>query len=149
MRVFQFGFDGVTDTPHLPHNFGKNSVAYTGTHDNNTLLGFIWECDYTKRKDLLDYCGYTGNDWNSREAYESVIRTVLRSEAETVIFPLQDILLYGADTRMNVPGEKDGNWKWRVTRDQIASVDVGRLRWLNKLYCRIPEPEKEEKETGN
>ncbi len=143
MKVLEFGFvDG--DNPHLPHNYGKNTVAYTGTHDNNTLLGFIWELDDETRRRVLDYCGYRGYDWNSREAYMSVIRTMLESHADTVIFPLQDILLYGADTRMNTPGVKSGNWAWRVTRDALLAVDRGELRRLNELYCRYGSEPSEE-----
>lgn len=143
MKVLEFGFaDG--DNPHLPHNYGKNTVAYTGTHDNNTLLGFIWELDNETRRQVLDYCGYRGYDWNSREAYMSVIRTMLESHADTVIFPLQDILLYGADTRMNTPGVKSGNWAWRVTRDALMAVDRGELRRMNELYCRYGSDPSEE-----
>ena len=136
MRVLEFGFAEGTDNPHLPHNYEKNTVVYTGTHDNNTLLGYVWELDGATRRRLLDYCGYTGQDWNSREAYTSVIRTMLESHADTVIFPLQDLLLYGADTRMNTPGVKEGNWAWRVTRDALSGVDRGELRRMNALYGR-------------
>jgi 4-alpha-glucanotransferase len=59
MRVFQFGFDGDPANTHLPHNYIPNTVAYTGTHDNNTLLGFVWESSDSTRRDLLDYCGFT------------------------------------------------------------------------------------------
>ena len=136
MRVLEFGFSEAGDNPHLPHNYGKNTVVYTGTHDNNTLLGFIWELDDASRRRVLDYCGYRGYDWNSREAYMSVIRTMLESHSDTVIFPLQDILLYGADTRMNTPGLKGGNWAWRVTRDALYAVDRGEFRSMNTMYGR-------------
>lgn len=139
MRVFQFGFDGDPETPHLPHNFGKNCIAYTGTHDNNTLLGYVWETDEATRRRMLSYCGFERGDWDSRDAYNSIIRTMLQSSADTVMFPLQDLLLYGADTRMNVPGVENGNWAWRVTREQLDSIDRGRLRYLNGLYGRDPE----------
>ena len=136
MKVFQFGWAEDFDSPHLPHNYEKNSVVYTGTHDNNTLLGFIWELDYETRRKLLAYCGYEGNDWNSREAYTSVLRTMLESHADTVIFPLQDILLYGADTRMNTPGRGSGNWAWRVSRENFFGIDRTALRRMNELYGR-------------
>ncbi|MBO4217246.1 MAG: 4-alpha-glucanotransferase, partial [Clostridia bacterium] len=136
MKVLEFGFADGGDNPHLPHNYEKSTVAYTGTHDNNTLLGFIWELDGDTRSRVLEYCGYKGGDWNSREAYKSVWRTMLESHADTVIFPLQDILLYGADTRMNTPGVKAGNWSWRVTRDALETVDRGELRRMNELYNR-------------
>ena len=139
MRVFQFGFDGDPDTPHLPHNFGTDCIAYTGTHDNNTLLGYVWEMDGEKRRRMLSYCGYESDNWDNRESYFSIIRTMMSSAADTVIFPLQDLLLYGADTRMNVPGVDAGNWAWRVTKDQLDSIDRGRLKYMNGLYGRYKE----------
>ena len=145
MRVFQFGFDGDSGNAHLPYNYPKNCVAYTGTHDNNTLLGFIWELDGETRGRILSYCGFERPDWNCREAYYSVIRTMLSSVADTVIFPLQDLLLYGADTRMNRPGVSEGNWGWRFTEEQLNGLDRNYLRYLNGLYGRIAEDPAAEK----
>ncbi len=139
MRVLQFAFNGDPTSPHVPFNYVKNCIAYTGTHDNNTLLGFIWDSTPEERREILNYCGYTGDWWDTKDAYYSVIRTLLGSVADTAIIPLQDILLYGADTRMNVPGVKEGNWYWRVTKEQLDSIDRGYLRYLNALYGRLPE----------
>ncbi len=136
MRVLQFAFDGDPANLHLPHNFDRNTVAYTGTHDNNTLLGYIWEADEETRRRMLDYCGFTATDWNTPESYASVIRTLYRSTADLVILPIQDVLGYGADTRMNIPGEPSGNWRYRVTADQLAGVDRERFRRLAGLYGR-------------
>lgn len=136
MRVMQFGFSGEAENPHLPYNYDKNCIAYTGTHDNDTLLGFIWSLDDESRRRVLSYCGFDGDNWDSRESYFSVIRTMMECNARTVIFPLQDLLLFGSDTRMNVPGVEQGNWGWRVTRDQFMSIDRGRLKYLNELYGR-------------
>ena len=61
----------------------------------------------------------------------------MSSVADLVIFPVQDILLYGADTRMNVPGESDGNWSFRITKNQLNQIDVAKFRKLNELYCRM------------
>ncbi len=135
MRVFQFGFLGDENSPHLPHNYTDNCVAYTGTHDNNTLLGYIWELDENTRNRVFEYCGYEGNDWD--EACRHIVKTMLASHASTVIIPIQDILGYGRDTRMNIPGEADGNWRIRFTYEQINSIDRSRLRYLNRLYGRI------------
>lgn len=137
MRVIQFAFDGDHENPHLPHQLVKNTVAYTGTHDNNTLLGFIWESDPATRRHLLDYCGYTAEDWNSPAAYEAIIRTLYASAAGLVILPIQDVLLYGADCRMNTPGRAEGNWQYRVTKEQLDSIDRGHCRHLNELYGRL------------
>ena len=139
MRVMQFGFSDDPDNTHLPCNYDKNCIAYTGTHDNDTLLGFIWNLDPDARRRVLSYCGFDGDNWDSRESYYSVIRTMLECSAKTVIFPLQDLLLFGSDTRMNVPGVEKGNWKWRVTHEQFMSLDRKQLRYLNGLYSRLPE----------
>lgn len=133
MRVMQFGFLDDGDSLHRPHNYVENCVAYTGTHDNNTLLGSIWEMPPERRADLFDYCGCP-NDWSA--ACVDVIRSVMASKAAIVILPMQDILGYGADTRMNKPGVTDDNWNYRVTFDQLASVNKAFYRRLNKLYGR-------------
>lgn len=134
MRVMQFGFLYDGDSLHRPHNYVENCVAYTGTHDNNTLLGSIWEMPPERRADLFDYCGCP-NDWN--EACVDVIRSLMASKAGLAIFPIQDILGYGADTRMNKPGVTDDNWNYRVTFEQLKSVNTSFYRRLNKLYGRI------------
>lgn len=134
MRVFQFGFLGDETSPHLPHNYVKNSVAYTGTHDNNTLLGFVWEITEEERCRLFDYCNCPKENWNI--ACEMIIKTVLASHAETVILPIQDILVYGADTRMNTPGTAKNNWQYRITEEQLNLLDRGKFRYLNSLYGR-------------
>lgn len=136
MRVFQFGFLGDDRSPHIPHNYVKNCVAYTGTHDNNTLLGYIWESSSDIRDRMLDYCGCDKNDWNA--ACKTVMQRMLASHADTVIFPIQDILVFGADTRMNTPGTASENWKYRITKEQLDSVDWDRFSFLNELYGRLP-----------
>lgn len=134
MRVFQFGFLSDNDNPHQPHNYVDNCIAYTGTHDNNTLLGYVWELSDDTRRGMLEYCGYDSPDWNN--GYQSIIRTIFASHANTVILPIQDLLGYGSDTRLNIPGKADGNWQYRVTADQINSIDKNRWRKLNYMYRR-------------
>lgn len=134
MAVFQFGFDGNAKNPHLPHNYTKNLVAYTGTHDNNTLLGFIWELDNYTRNTVLEYVGFTDRDWN--KCYDTIIRAMYMSCADTIILPIQDILGYGADTRLNTPGKADGNWGYRITKEQLESIDKNKFKRLNHIYAR-------------
>ncbi len=134
MRVFQFGFFGNDDNPHKPHNYQKNIIAYSGTHDNNTLLGYIWELDSVQRKNMFEYCGCFEDDF--KKGYDSVIRTLFRSHADILILPIQDILCFGSDTRLNTPGKADGNWQYRVTSEQLASIDSDKFKRLNKLYNR-------------
>ncbi len=136
MRVVQFAFDGDPENNHIPHNLTKNMIAYTGTHDNNTLLGYVWGSDEQTRRRMLDYCGYTGEDWDCPAAYEAIIRTLYASAAGLVILPIQDLLLFGTDCRMNTPGEAHGNWTFRVTKEQLNTVNRAHYRHLNTLYGR-------------
>lgn len=131
MAVFQFGFDGNPLSPHLPHNYTENLVAYTGTHDNNTLLGFLWELDEDTRESVLDYLG------EPEDGFDATIRALMMSAAGTVIFPVQDLLGFGADTRINTPGKADGNWRYRVTAEQLGSVNWTRFAHMNRIYARI------------
>ena len=134
MRVFQFAFLS-DDNIHRPHNYENNCVAYTGTHDNNTLLGYVWELDADTRRTMLSYCGYEHEDWDN--GYENIIKTMLGSSAGLVIIPIQDLLGYGSDTRLNTPGKPDGNWSYRITKEQLDTIDRGKYRYLNKIYGRI------------
>ncbi|MBR3894162.1 MAG: 4-alpha-glucanotransferase [Clostridia bacterium] len=133
MRVLQFGFLGDENSPHLPHNYDFHSVAYTGTHDNNTLLGFVWELDEQTRARLMEYCGYEG-DWNA--CYDAILRTMFASHAGLLILPVQDLLLFGRDTRINTPGRAVGNWSYRLTREQLASLSTKKFSHWNRLYSR-------------
>ena len=134
MRVLQFAFLGDNDSPHLPHNYEHNCVAYTGTHDNNTLLGYVWEQDEATRRRLLSYFGYESEHWDA--CYDTLMRGMLASHAGLVIFPIQDILKFGSDTRLNTPGSSEKNWAYRVTCDQLATVDRQKWRTWNELYAR-------------
>ena len=135
IRVFQFGFLGDYDNPHMPHNYINNCVAYTGTHDNNTLLGYLWELDMDNKKRMLEYCNYFSQDWGN--GIDSILRAVFMSNAGIVLLPIQDLLCYGSDTRMNIPGQADGNWRFRITKDQLLSIDKNKYIRLNELYKRI------------
>ena len=135
MRVFQFAFVGDPNSPHLPHNYPHHCVAYTGTHDNNTLLGYLWELDDGTRRYMLEYCGHQSSNWES--GCDTIIRTMLASHAGLVIMPIQDLLGYGSDTRLNTPGKAEGNWEYRITKEQLDSIDRAKFRRLNKLYSRI------------
>ncbi len=135
MGVLQFAFLGDNNSPHLPHNYKNNLVAYTGTHDNNTLLGYVWELPESTRKRLLDYCCFTGNNWD--ESYDFILKAMLKSHAGLVIFPVQDVLLYGSDTRLNKPGCAENNWAYRILKEQLEAVDREKFLYWNELYGRI------------
>ncbi len=133
MRVLQFGLLD-SNSPHLPHNYENNCVAYTGTHDNNTMLGYIWELNGSDKQRLLNYIGHNSNDLDT--CYDNIIRTMLASHAGLVIFPIQDLLKYGSDTRLNTPGKSENNWAFRITEEQLAEIDRAQLKCYNNMYGR-------------
>ncbi|NLZ25450.1 MAG: 4-alpha-glucanotransferase [Clostridiales bacterium] len=139
IRVFQFGFDG-TPSPHLPHNYDKNVVCYTGTHDNTTLLDWFYKQEESTRNFALQYCGFHGAGWGAGGSNcmsnKAVIKTLIMNPAILAVFPIQDLLGYGADTRMNIPGVPEGNWEFRVSSDALMTIDRNYFLELNNTYGR-------------
>jgi 4-alpha-glucanotransferase len=117
-RVLQFAFDGDSGNPHLPHNFVHNTIAYTGTHDNNTTRGWFEAAPDDERQKLWNYLGRSPGDCS--EAAPAMIRLAWSSPAALAITPLQDLLNLGAEARMNVPGRTEGNWRWRCTEAMLS-----------------------------
>lgn len=140
MRVFQFGFDGDPENLHLPHAYAVNSIAFTGTHDNDTTLGWLYSLPEETRREVLDYAGFRGDDWGNGGAYSASVRSILRcvwqSVSSIVMAPAQDLCGYGSDTRVNVPGTAEGNWSWRLTREALESIDVEFFAAMNLRYGR-------------
>lgn len=142
MRVLQFGFIEDGDNQHLPHNYVKNCFAYTGTHDNNTLLGFMWELTPDKRNYAFDYINYSpeGEAWKEggpqSASCQAFIRALWMSPASVAIAPVQDLCGFGADTKMNHPGIADGNWAFRLPDDVLDHIDWQWLAHLNAVYKR-------------
>ncbi|MCR5207807.1 MAG: 4-alpha-glucanotransferase, partial [Eubacterium sp.] len=150
MKVAQFAFDPNGDSSHLPHNAPKNSVNYIGTHDNNTLLGWLWEAGEGERSYALDYCRFRGGNWGEggyrSASCRSVIETVWQSASNVAIVTLQDMCGFGADARMNTPGIAEKNWAFRTTAETIDSIDGEYFRHINSTYRRTyPVFEKEKK----
>ncbi len=140
MRVIQFGFDPCGDSTHLPHNYSENCIAYVGTHDNNTLLGWLYDASEDERKFALDYCGYKGDRWGDggyhSESCRSIIETVWKSSAKLSMIAFQDMCGFGNDARMNIPGTDKGNWLYRAGKDAIDNVDSSYYRHINSLFRR-------------
>lgn len=132
MRVLQFAFGGDGTNPHLPHNYAINSVVYTGTHDNNTTLGW-WEneANYDAKNHLKDYFDTSAVDIN-----ETLIKGIYRSIAKCAIVPIQDILKMGTEARMNRPGDPGGNWQFQLAPNLLTSDTVNYLASLVKSYRR-------------
>jgi 4-alpha-glucanotransferase len=122
MRVAQFAFSGDPDNPHLPRNYVANNVAYTGTHDNDTTLGWYSSLDDTTREEVDRVTGVVaGMPW-------ALIDVVFQSVANLAVVPLQDFLSLDGSHRMNTPGQADGNWSWRFSRPQLTPQLADRIR---------------------
>lgn len=142
MRVLQFGFQPPEDAgnSHRPHNYPVNALAYTGTHDNNTLLGWLWEASPEERAAALCYSGYADTRWGDggadAPACRRLIETVWRSAAALTVVPVQDMCGFGNDTRMNVPGVPESNWRYRVVNADLNKIDTAYFKELNRLCGR-------------
>lgn len=140
MRVIQFAFTPGADSIHLPHHYPFRCAAYIGTHDNNTLLGWLWESSMEEREFALRYCGFQDTDWG-RGGYHSrscrsIIETVWKSSSDTAIIPIQDMCGFGNDARMNLPGTEKDNWRFRVTKEILEQIDHEYFKHINALYGR-------------
>lgn len=135
MKVLQFAFDGDPDNQYLPHNYDRDCVVYTGTHDNQTTIGWFQSCSEIERQQVQTYLGADGSDvaWD-------FIRLAFESVADLAIVPLQDVMRLGDEARMNRPGIAFGNWKWRYLSHQLNDGLARGLRELAGAYGRLARP---------
>jgi len=136
-RVLQFAFDGNADNAYLPQNFVSNTVAYTGTHDNPTTREW-YERSSDSQKQTLWTC-LNRRLVDSAEAAPALIELAWSSVAAVTIAPLQDVLDLGTESRMNVPGTSDGNWRWRVNENMLATSTFQWLRDLTNKSMRCSD----------
>lgn len=142
MRVLQFAFGGDPKNTDLPHNYCRNTVAYTGTHDNDTTVGWfnsVAGVGSTRAQSEVErqreFCKrYLNSDGS--EIHWDFIRAVWASVADTAIVPLQDLLGLGSEARMNLPNSVSGNWSWRFEAGALSSEIVKRLKDLTQIYGR-------------
>ena len=132
MKILQFAFDGGPENPYLPDHHVANAVVYTGTHDNNTTLGWFESLDDAMQRHVLDYLGEPEEPmpW-------PLIRAALGSVACLAMVPLQDLLALDGDHRMNIPGTEHDNWQWRFEWEQVDADLATRVRHLLELYDRV------------
>ncbi len=116
MRVLQFAFDGKDDNPHLPYNYSENTVAYTGTHDNDSVVSWFESLHPEAQAFIRHKLGITEKD----SILDAMISTVLHSPAFLAILPMQDVLGLGKGSRMNMPGTIENNWVWQFKWDQLT-----------------------------
>jgi 4-alpha-glucanotransferase len=131
MRILQFAFAGAVEDRFLPHNYERNTVVYTGTHDNDTTLGWYQKAAETERDLVRRYLARDGHDivWD-------LMRLAWASVADYALAPLQDALNLGSEARMNLPGRASGNWGWRYTAEQLTGAALDRLGEMTELYGR-------------
>jgi 4-alpha-glucanotransferase len=131
MKVLQFAFLTDETNEYLPHNYTRNFVAYTGTHDNNTTLGWLKLLKGDEKKRVHLYLEGKG-----RKALKNAVELIWGSTANTAIAPFQDILELGGESRMNIPGTATGNWGWRFQWKQVKSRQKEFLKTITKKYNR-------------
>ncbi|WP_324779112.1 4-alpha-glucanotransferase [Thiobacillus sedimenti] len=136
MAVLQFAFDAHADNPHKPDNVHVDSVYYTGTHDNDTTLGWWRTLPEPARNEVMRQLGVSDPD----AVPDAMIGVVLESRAALAVLPLQDVLRLGSEARMNTPGTENGNWTWRFEWDALAPDVAPRLlQQLQKAdRCKTP-----------
>ena len=134
MNILQFAFDPSGESEYLPHNQVQNSVVYTGTHDNDTIVGWL---EKPESKESLDFAKEYLRLSKDEEYYWGLIRGVWSCPADTAIIPMQDLLGLDNSARMNVPGTIGGtNWRWRMQADAMSDLLAEKLNKLTKTYGR-------------
>jgi 4-alpha-glucanotransferase len=131
MRVLQFAFDGDPGNIHLPYQYERASVVYTGTHDNDTTLGWYTHLDPGTAQRVNLYLGASG-----AAVLEALIRATLGSVAQLAVVPVQDLLALGSAARINTPGTVSGNWVWRLPSGALTEELAHRYAALNLAYGR-------------
>ena len=134
MRIMQFAFDGKSDNLYLPHNFEANTVVYTGTHDNDTSVGWWRSLSGQDQDYVRKYLGISGES-----IHWDLIHAASASVATISIGPMQDVLGLDSSHRMNQPGQATGYWEWRFNWNQVESWHADRLAELARLHGRSPD----------
>lgn len=131
MKILQFAFDSSEANDYIPHNYTPNCVVYTGTHDNDTALGWFQSAKDDDKRYMLLYLNSDG-----RDICKDLIRAAWASVAQTAIVPMQDLLRLGTEARMNLPGSTVNNWLWRMSASDLRADLADELMGLTMLYAR-------------
>lgn len=134
MKILQFAFESDAANSYLPHNFTQNCVVYTGTHDNDTTVGWYNSAPEVEKHRVREYTRSDGSEINW-----DLIRCGMLSVADQAIFPLQDYMNLNTEHRMNTPGTVKNNWAWRYTPDMLQNVDRNRISYLVQMSNRTPK----------
>lgn len=133
MKILEFAFDSDEENDYLPHNYDANCVVYTGTHDNDTVIGWYQSAKTADKKHIREYIGIK----NASNIHWDLIRLAEQSVADTAIIPMQDCLGLGNEGRINLPSTLGTNWKWRMQADVCTPELAAKLYQIAKLYGRI------------
>lgn len=134
MKVLEFAFDGDRKNDHLPYNWNSNTVAYGGTHDNDTLVGYFTQLQNWQLGYIREYMECRSG--SVEDLVDKIFKIAYESVANVVIFQMQDVLKIGTIGRMNLPSSMGTNWRWRMTNGQFGSDKIERLRYLCDIYGR-------------
>jgi len=145
-KVLQFAFDGNPDNVHLPENYTPNNVAYTGTHDNATSREWFENLTERERRRFWAHAGRPEGE--SRDGAPELIRLAWSSRASLAIAPLQDVLNLGREGRMNVPGEPEGNWRWRALPHMLVPRTFEWLQKMTRSSDRSPSEQSQRREAS-
>jgi len=132
MKVLQFAFGGDGDNPHLPHMHEPDCVAYTGTHDNDTTLGWFLSLDGESLRRVEHFLDLTPGT----AMPEALIRATLGSVARLAVVPVQDLLRLGSEGRLNTPGTAVGNWSWKLPPGVLTAALARDSHQLNEAFGR-------------
>jgi len=136
MRILQFAFNPNDDNNYLPHNYIRNCICYTGTHDNMTCLEWLESLTGEEKKFVYNYANILDTD-SSLKALDKLIRLLFASVSDTVIIPIGDYLHLGIEGRMNVPSRLGGNWSWRLSKNNLTSELSKYIYTITKTYRRL------------
>ncbi|MDD2971183.1 MAG: 4-alpha-glucanotransferase [Lachnospiraceae bacterium] len=136
MKILQFAFDSREESDYLPHNYIPNSIVYTGTHDNQTTVGWFDSLDAHDKK-FAKYYMNISDDMTAKEAVWVFIRAALSSVSSTAVIPMQDYLELGDEARMNTPSTLGDNWKWRMQVQDMDSKLANKIWKLTKTFGRL------------
>ncbi len=134
MKILQFAFDSREESDYLPHNYVKNCIVYTGTHDNDTTRSWFDKLPRDDKKFCKEYLGIKSN----KDAVWAVIRSAFASVSDTVIIPMQDYLELPGEARINTPSTLGGNWIWRMSKDALSDELCLRMYDYARIYRRLP-----------
>ena len=133
MKVLQFAFSPDCESAYLPKNHIPNSIVYTGTHDNDTLLGYL---ETTSERELNNAMSVMGIK-RKKQIPKAMMKTVMQSVSNTAILTAQDLIGLGGEARMNTPAKESGNWQWRATKKQLSPTTFTLIKRYTNKFNRI------------